>query len=52
MVADTLYDVGNENECIDALCTILAKPMDKPCPFDPSGARCVFLITDGEVSAK
>ena len=51
-VADTLYDVGNEAEGVEALCTILAKPMDKPCPFDPAGARCVFLITDGEVAVK
>ena len=52
LVADKLYDVGNEAETTDALCTILANPMDKPCPFDPSGARCIFLITDGEVSVK
>ena len=51
-VADSLYDVGNEAEGVEALCTILAKPMDKPCPFDPAGARCVFLITDGEVAVK
>lgn len=48
-VADTLYEVGNEAEAIEALSTILANPMDKPCPFDPSGARCVFVISDGEV---
>ena len=48
-VADALYDVGNEAEAVDALSTILANPMDKPCPFDPSGARCVFVISDGEV---
>lgn len=52
LVADTLYDAANEAEAVEALCTILAKPMDKPCPFDPSGARCVFLITDGEVAVK
>ncbi len=50
IVADSLYDVGNESEATDALCTILANPMDKPCPFDASSARCVFLITDGEVT--
>ena len=52
IVADTLYDVGNESEMEDAFCTFLANPMDKPCPFDPSGARCVFLITDGEVQVR
>ncbi len=50
IVADSLYDVSNESETTDALCTILANPMDKPCPFDPTGARCIFVITDGEVS--
>ncbi len=48
-VADALYDVGNELEAEESLSTILANPMDKPCPFDPSGARCVFVISDGEV---
>lgn len=50
IVADSLYDVTNEAETIDALCTMLANPMDKPCPFDPSGARAIFIVTDGEVS--
>ena len=50
IVADSLYDVGNESGTTDALCTILANPMDKPCPFNFTGARCVFLITDGEVT--
>ena len=52
LVADTLYDVSNEAGTTDALCTILANPMDKPCPFDPSGARAIFLISDGEVTVK
>ena len=52
LVADTLYEVGNEAETGDALCTILAKPMDRPCAFDASGARCVFLITDEEVTVR
>ena len=50
IVADTLYDVANESGTTDALCTILANPMDKPCPFDPTGARAIFVITDGEVT--
>lgn len=50
IVADSLYDVGNETETTDALCTILANPMDKPAPFNATGARCVFLISDGEVT--
>lgn len=50
VVADALYDVGNETEITEALCTILANPMDKPCPFNATGARCVFLISDGEVT--
>ena len=50
IVADKLYDTANEAETTDALCTILANPMDKPCPFDPTGARAVFVITDGEVT--
>lgn len=49
-MADSLYDVGNETETTDALCTILANPMDKPAPFNATGARCVFLISDGEVT--
>ena len=50
IVADSLYDVTNEAETIDALCTVLANPMDKPCPFDPAGARAIFIVTDGEVT--
>ena len=50
IVADSLYEVGNETGTTDAMCTILANPMDKPCPFNPVGSRCVFLITDGEVT--
>ena len=50
IVADDFYDVGNETEVVDALCTVLANPMDKPRPFDPAGSRCVFVISDGEVT--
>jgi uncharacterized protein (DUF58 family) len=49
IVSDSLYEISNESETIDALCTLLANPIDKPCPFDASAARCVFVITDGEV---
>ena len=52
IVADSLYDAANEQEITDSFCTILANPMDKPCAFDATGARCIFLITDGEVSLK
>ncbi len=48
-VADTLYEVGNEAEATESLCTILANPLEKPCPYDPTNARCVFVISEGEV---
>ncbi len=50
IVADSLYDITNEAETTDSFCTLLANPMNKPCPFDPAGARAIFIITAGEVS--
>ena len=49
LVADTLYEVNGESDTVDALSAMLAKPMDKPCPYDATHARCVFVISDGEV---
>ena len=51
IVANTLYLVGNESETAAALAGILAFPLDRPCGYDASTARSVFLITSGEVSA-
>ncbi|MBR1457001.1 MAG: DUF58 domain-containing protein [Oscillospiraceae bacterium] len=49
IVADSLYDAANELETVDALRSILSVPMTEPCPYDASNARCIFVITAGEV---
>ncbi len=51
IVANTLYLVGNESESAAALAGILAFPIDRPCGFDASTARSVFLISSGGVTA-
>ncbi len=51
IVANTLYIVGNESESAAALAGILAFPLNRPCGYDPSTARSIFLIASGEVSA-
>ena len=45
IVANTIYSVGNESESADALAGILAYPLDRPCGYDVSTARSVFLIS-------
>ncbi len=50
IVANTIYSVGNESESAAALAGILAYPLDRPCGYDVSTARSVFLISSGEVS--
>ncbi len=49
IVADKQYSIGNEAETDQALCGLLSSPMSEPCLYDPSDARCVFIISDGEV---
>ncbi len=49
IAADSLYTVGNEQECIQALSMLLCTPPGEPAPFDPALARCVFRIVAGEV---
>ena len=51
IVANTLYSVGNESESASALAGILAFPIDRPCGYDASTARSIFLISSGEVTA-
>ena len=51
IVANTLYVVGNESESAAALAGILAFPLDRPCGYDASTARSIFVISSGEVSA-
>ena len=51
IVSNTLYLVGNENESASALAGILAFPLDRPCSYDASTARSVFVISSGEVTA-
>ena len=46
------YPVGNEEEAQEALASILSAPISPPCPFDRSLARCVFILSDGEVTVK
>ena len=50
IVSDRFYSVSNENEIVEALCALLSSPLGSAQRFDASRARCVFRITDGEVS--
>lgn len=52
IVADRQYPVGNESEAAAALSGILSQPMGEPCAYDASRARCVFLISEGEVRVR
>ena len=52
IVADQLYAVGNETEALEAFAGLLSRPMDEPCSYDASRARCVFLISGEEVRVK
>ena len=49
IVSGKMYPVGNEDESAAALCQLLSAPLSPPCRFDPSHARCVFTLSDGEV---
>ena len=49
LVADQLYAVSNEQEALDALRELLSAPLGQLCTYDASRARCVFLISGGEV---
>lgn len=51
IVSGKKYPVGNEDESTAALCQLLSAPLSPPCRFDPSHARCVFTLSDGEVRA-
>ena len=49
IVADSLYSVGSEEETDHALASLLSWPMREACGFDIGEARCVFIISGGEV---
>ncbi len=49
IVADSLYHVTNEEECDQAIASILSWPIREPCGFDAAGARCIFTVSAGEV---
>jgi uncharacterized protein (DUF58 family) len=49
IIADRMYTVGNEQETVEALCSLLAYPLGEVLRFDASGARCVLRVVDGEV---
>ena len=51
LVADRLYPVGNEEECLAALMSLLSAPMGEPCGFDPQRARAIFRVSGGEVAS-
>lgn len=48
--SDSQYEVSNERQAAAAIAGLLEKPMGPPCGFDRSCARCVFVISAGEVS--
>ncbi len=49
IVADSLYSVESETASDDAVASLLCWPMREPCGFDRKNARCVFVISGGEV---
>jgi len=49
IIADRMYAVGNEQELVEALCSLLSYPLGEVLRFDASGARCVLRVVDGEV---
>ena len=49
IVSGGLHGVGSEVESAAALSAILSAPMAEPCIFDRSDARCVLLVSSGEV---
>ena len=49
LVADRLYPAANEQEGLEALRALLSAPLGQLCAYDASRARCVFLISGGEV---
>lgn len=49
IVSSRIYPVANEDESAAAISAILSAPLSEPCRFDPSHARCVYTLTDGEV---
>lgn len=49
IVADALYDVAEDADAVDAITTILSRPKGGLSTYDPSTAKCVFLIHEGEV---
>ncbi len=51
IVANQLYLVANEKECVQALSGVLASPMRPPCGFDASRAKSIFRVSSGEVTA-
>ncbi len=52
VVANDLYPVSNESEAAEALSGILAAGIVEPRRFDPSRARCIFRISEGEVRTR
>lgn len=52
IVGDQLYSVGSEQESANALAGIMNVPMCEPCAYDAARARCIFLISAGEVHVR
>jgi len=50
LVADRLYPVGNEEECLAAFLELLSAPMGEPCGFDVQRAKAIFRVSAGEVT--
>ncbi len=49
IISGELFPAANESESLDALRGLLSRPMSPPLGFDAAGARCVFIISGGEV---
>lgn len=49
IVSGGQFEVFNEANTVEALHALLSRPMSAPCAFDRSAARCIFIISGGEV---
>ena len=49
VVSSVLYTVNDDYSRNEAMAEILSTPMQEPCSINPMNARCIFLVSSGEV---
>lgn len=50
LVGGEVCPVANETEAMEAMARLLSRPWTEPRPVDRAKARCVFVVSGGEVS--